>query len=172
MIAPAKVESSLRLKIRAPLSVTLPLSEPVVPPAPTCNVPAEITVPPEWVAPAERMSVPEPDCVSTPVPDNAPDRVAVPAEVNCNVALFTTVSASSLPPIWNVPALTVSCEVPVAWIEPCRVNVPLPVFSSVAEWRPMLPANVPDCTDVVPPSRKRSLPAALPAVAATSASWP
>ena len=44
----ATVTASERLKARVPLSVTAPVpSVPVVPPAPTCRVPAEIVVVPE-----------------------------------------------------------------------------------------------------------------------------
>ena len=43
---PAKVMLSERLKASTPLSVTLPAMEPVVPPLPSCRVPAEMTVPP------------------------------------------------------------------------------------------------------------------------------
>ena len=38
--------ASLRLKASVPWFVTLPAIEPVVPPAPTCNVPASIVVTP------------------------------------------------------------------------------------------------------------------------------
>ena len=44
---PPKVTLSERLKASAPLSRTLPVIEPVVPPLPTCRVPAEMVVPPE-----------------------------------------------------------------------------------------------------------------------------
>ena len=46
VMTPAKVMLSERLKASTPLSVTLPAIEPVVPPLPTCSVPALIVVPP------------------------------------------------------------------------------------------------------------------------------
>ena len=46
LIAPEKVNSSLRLKARVPLLFTLPVMLPLVLPAPSCKVPAEIVVPP------------------------------------------------------------------------------------------------------------------------------
>ena len=45
-IWPAKVWTSERLKVSAPLSTTLPRIAPEVPPLPSCSVPAEIVVPP------------------------------------------------------------------------------------------------------------------------------
>ena len=46
LITPAKVTESLRSKARVPLSVTLPVMLPLVPPLPSCSVPALIVVPP------------------------------------------------------------------------------------------------------------------------------
>jgi hypothetical protein len=46
LISPAKVMLSERLKARTPLSTTLPVIEPVVPPLPICRVPALMVVPP------------------------------------------------------------------------------------------------------------------------------
>ena len=46
LIAPVNVRSSLRLKINAPLLLTLFVMLPVVLPAPTCKVPALMVVPP------------------------------------------------------------------------------------------------------------------------------
>ena len=46
LMLPSKVMLSERLKIRAALSVTLPVIEPVVPPLPICRVPAAMVVPP------------------------------------------------------------------------------------------------------------------------------
>jgi hypothetical protein len=43
---PPNVTASERLKARVPLSVTSPAMEPVVPPVPSCKVPAVIIVPP------------------------------------------------------------------------------------------------------------------------------
>jgi hypothetical protein len=46
LITPASVIASLRLIANVALFVTFPAMLPVVPPAPTCSVPAVIVVPP------------------------------------------------------------------------------------------------------------------------------
>ena len=46
LMTAAEGELSVRLKIRAALSMTLPVIEPVVPPLPICRVPAAMVVPP------------------------------------------------------------------------------------------------------------------------------
>ena len=46
LMLPAKVMLSERLKASTPLSRTLPMMEPVVPPLPICRVPAAMVVPP------------------------------------------------------------------------------------------------------------------------------
>jgi len=43
---PAKVISSARSNASVPALVTLPASEPLVPPLPTCSVPAAMSMPP------------------------------------------------------------------------------------------------------------------------------
>jgi hypothetical protein len=45
-MTPSKVSASERLKASAALLVTLPMMEPLVPPLPSCSVPALIVVPP------------------------------------------------------------------------------------------------------------------------------
>ena len=72
-IAFTKETSSLRLKVRFALFVTLPLIEPVVLPAPTERVPAVIVVPPEYVLVFVSSRVPVPSFVSIiEVPDTTP----------------------------------------------------------------------------------------------------
>src|SRR5207248_2692769 len=71
-MSPAKVTTSDRLKASVPLSTTLPVIDPVVPPAPSCKVPAEITVPPVYVLFPARVVVPVPAWVTLPAPELTP----------------------------------------------------------------------------------------------------
>ena len=52
---------------------------PVVPPVPSCSVPAEIVVPPEWPLSACSVSVPAPPLVRVVAADGAGDAQADPA---------------------------------------------------------------------------------------------
>jgi hypothetical protein len=56
--SPPKVKTSDRLTAKMPLLATLPTIEPLVPPSPSCKVPAEIVVPPVYELSPLRIIVP------------------------------------------------------------------------------------------------------------------
>ena len=92
--------SSLRLKVRFALFVTLPLIEPVVLPAPTERVPAVIVVPPEYVLVFVSSRVPVPSFVSIiEVPDTTPLSRAVVDDATETVELAAIATVPD-----NVPA--------------------------------------------------------------------
>ena len=69
LMAPATVRALLREITSAPLFITGPdPSAPVVPPFPSCSVPALIVVPPLYVLVPVSVVVPVPACVTVPVP--------------------------------------------------------------------------------------------------------
>lgn len=93
-IAPAKVRLSERAKARVPLVTTSPERLPVVPPLPTCRVPAEIVVPPVWLAAPVSVRVPAPIFSSGRLPPAsviAPLWVALPLATSSLVLFELTV---------------------------------------------------------------------------------
>jgi len=69
LIALATVRALLRLIVNAGVIDDAPApSAPVVPPLPTCSVPALIVVTPVYVLAPVKIVVPVPACVSVPVP--------------------------------------------------------------------------------------------------------
>jgi hypothetical protein len=70
--------SSERLNTSVPLLAIFPEIEPLVPPLPICNTPAEIVVPPVCVFVPVRMKVPPPAFVNVPLPLIEPEYVCVP----------------------------------------------------------------------------------------------
>ena len=116
-IALATARASVRLNNSSPLFATLPPpSEPVVPALPICNAPAEIVVVPAYVFAPVRVVVPEPTCVTEPVPEIAlaTDRALV--RLKSKAALLTTLPEPSDP---VVPVLPI-CKAP-----PLMVVVPV-----------------------------------------------
>ena len=114
-MAPAKVTSSLRLKARAALLVTLPANAPDVPPLPICSVPAATMVPPEWVAAPVRISVPLPFWVSVPAPEMAPAKVTSSVRLKTRPAPEARTTSPLIAPV--VPALPI-CSVPPVTVVP------------------------------------------------------
>jgi hypothetical protein len=100
-------------KTSVPLSVIPPApSDPTVLPLPTCRVPALIVVAPEFVLAPVNIKVPDPDCVSDPVPVMAVERMTVSERLKARVALSVIEPDPKVPivpalPIWSVPALIV-----------------------------------------------------------------
>ena len=132
-IAFTKETSSLRLKVRFALFVTLPLIEPVVLPAPTERVPAVIVVPPEYVLVLVFVStrVPVPSFVSIiEVPDTTPLSRAVVDDATETVELAAIATVPD-----NVPAAekftAPADETPVPEIVNGSVSVPDVATSSV-----------------------------------------
>ena len=125
--APAMVMASLRLRIRSPLFTTAPEPVvPVVPPSPTCSVPAETVVTPEYVLAPDRVNVPEPDFVSAPVPEIVAVKATSSLRLWPRVPLFTMADDASEPEVPPLP----TCKVPASMVvEP--ENVWLPVSVSV-----------------------------------------
>ena len=128
---------SLRLKARVPLLVTVAEvpNVPVVPPLPICNVPALIVVAPLQSLSADNVVVPEPACMTLPVPDIlAPTTKALSVRLKTRSELLVItleLIAPEVPalPICKVPPLIV--VVPVYVLLPLRICVPVPFFTKL-----------------------------------------
>ena len=112
LITPAKVFlGPLRSNVNLPLSATLPMMLPVVPPLPICSVPILIVVPPMYVLFPVRINVPLPACTKAPAPVTTPPKVTESLRPNAKVPLFV-ILPTMLPvvpplPICSVHALMV-----------------------------------------------------------------
>ena len=108
--APVIVVLPDRLYVRLALSVIAPVPRlPVVPPLPTCSVPAVMLVVPVYVLLAARMVVPDPACVRLPVPVIVAPTVVTALRLKVRLAL--SVTAAAVPRLPVVPPLP-TCNVP------------------------------------------------------------
>jgi hypothetical protein len=127
------VTASLRLNARVPALATVPPNGrfPVVPPPPTCNVPALIVVAPEYVLLPPNVNVP------------------VPTFVNANVA--PTLLVKPPPNAESVASPTVNVTVPlvalVVTTPPCEAESPLNEANVTAAPNPFK-SNVPPLSTV------------------------
>ena len=129
-----KVCASERLKTSAALSTMSPVSEPVVPPSPTCKVPAKIVVPPAKVSAPVSVSVPTPDLVSAP-----------PVRFWLTVKLFAASAISNPPP----PAPQVMVRAVALNVVPVTCKAPpLKVRPPAAS-----PRSASDDTLIAPPAK-------------------
>ena len=131
LMEPPNVTVSVRLKASTPWFVTLPVRLPVVPPAPTCNVPDSMRVPPVYVFTPVRTSVLGLTCRRPPVPLIAPSNVTESARLNASTPLVVTLP-TMLPsrppsPICRVPAVII---VPPEYVfAPVNAVIPAPACS-------------------------------------------
>ena len=85
-------------------------SVPIVPPAPTCSVPAAIVVPPAIGVGAGEIVVPVPICASAPVPLRTLAIVTVSLRLIARTPLLTSAPVPSRPVVPPLP----TCKVPGA----------------------------------------------------------
>jgi len=117
-MSPRKVKTSERLTAKMPLLATLPTIEPLVPPSPSCKVPAEIVVPPVYELSPLRIIVPVPALVSLIVPGASK---ITPLNV-VEELLPPVVSAAGPGPA--LPTRPSPESEPMLWLKPLRLSAP------------------------------------------------
>src|SRR5437762_3353461 len=111
----------------------LPAMLPLVPPPPTCRVPEDTLVIPEYVLFPVSTNVPEPDWVKEPEPETTPAKVMESERLKASAALFVTLPAM-LPVVPPLPTCRTPAEMvvpPVYVLLPVRMSLPVPLLVTV-----------------------------------------
>ena len=97
-----------------PMTMAMPpVRLPLVPPLPSCSVPAEIVVPPREGVAAQQGQKPVPACVRLPLPLMTPPNVEAPGRLKTRTPLSISGPVPKLPATMPLPTCSVPPEIVV-----------------------------------------------------------